>query len=155
MRYLDRVYLEVERLHPPFTGAFRRAVREFEFEGFRVPAGCKVFYAITGTHHSPDLYPEPDRFDPDRFEGANVAELRRDCRLVGFGAGARTCLGIEFARLEAKVVASHLLRGHRWRLAAGQNLAIRYLPSLHPADGLRVAFEPHPGTRTSSSRRSA
>ena len=140
MRYLDRIYLELERLHPPFTGAFRYVAKEFEYNGFRVPAGWKIFYAVTGTHHDEAVYPHAERFEPDRFLDANVQELRRDCRSVGFGAGGRTCLGIEFARLEAKVVASHLLRHCRWELLPGQRLDSNFLPSIHPKDGLKVAF---------------
>ncbi len=140
MAFLERIFLELERLHPPFPGAFRSVVEPFEFHGCRVPAGHKLFYSITATHHDAETYPEPKRFAPDRFASLDVAELRRDCRLVGFGAGPRTCLGMDFARLEMKLLASALLRHYEWELEPGRWSGFNHVPSMHPKDGLQVRF---------------
>jgi len=140
MPFLEQVLLETERLHPPFSGSFRYVVKPFEFNGFRVPAGCRVFYSINGTHGDPGTFPEPERFEPGRFTPESAKNARRELCLVGFGAGPRTCLGMGFARLKAKIVLSLLLRNHEWTLVRGQRLEPIYLPSLFPKDRLRVSF---------------
>ena len=140
MQFLDQILLEVERLHPPFTGSFRIVAKPFEFGGCYIPAGWHVFYCISGTHHSDVFYEDPSRFDPDRFHGVDAEERRRSFRLVGFGGGPRTCLGLGFARLEAKMLLAHLLRRYRWELLPGQRLDPVFLPSIRPKDGLRVTF---------------
>lgn len=139
--WLDASLLEVERLHPPFIGSFRWVTKPFVFNGCAVEAGTRVCYAISPSHHDPALYPEPGRFEPARFLDRSAAMLRRDYGLVGFGGGARTCIGVEVARLEAKVIAAHLLRGFEWTAVPGQRLDPVYLPSVHPRDGYRVRFQ--------------
>src|SRR2546428_410072 len=64
---LDRVIKEVERLHPPISGAPRRVVEPFDFGGHHVPAGWRVYYSVLFTHRMPEIWTEPARFDPQRF----------------------------------------------------------------------------------------
>lgn len=141
LAYLDAVLLEVERLHPPFVGSFRWVSESFVYNGYAVEAGTRVLYAIAPSHEDAMTYRDPTRFDPDRFMQRDAATLRRDYALVGFGGGARTCIGIEVARLEAKVVASHLLRTHEWSPVPDQRFDPVYLPSVRPRDGYRVRFK--------------
>jgi retinoid hydroxylase len=141
LRYLDRVLLEVERRYPPFPGAFRYVEEDIELGGHTLPVGTRIYWSAVGTHQDERLYPDPDRFDPDRFAGVHAGELRRDCKLVGFGAGSKFCLGMELSRLVTKVVAVRLLRSADWRLVAGQDLSFRAMPSLVPRGGLLVELE--------------
>jgi cytochrome P450 len=140
MTYLDQVMQETERLHPPVPGGFRGVVKPFEFNGFYIPAGWRLYFSILDTHQTADLYPEPERFDPERFSPEQAAKYP-PYSLIGFGGGSRTCLGIAFAKLEMKIILAHLLRGYQWELLAGQSFApVR--PSSYPKDGLRVKFQP-------------
>ncbi|WP_342374384.1 cytochrome P450 [Myxococcus stipitatus] len=138
--FLEQVLLETERLHPPFSGSFRQVVKSFEFNGFHVPEGCRVFYSINGTHGDPATFPEPERFTPGRFTPEAARCARHELGLVGFGAGPRSCLGMGFAKLQAKVVLALLLRDYEWGLLPRQSLDPVYLPSLFPKDHLRVSF---------------
>lgn len=140
MPYLEQIMLEIERLHPPVGGGFRGVVKPFEFNGYCVPAGWTVRYNILTTHHLPDLYPEPEKFDPDRFSPGRQEHKKRPFSLIGFGGGPRVCIGIAFAKLEMKIVAAHLLREYQWELLAGQSLEAIQIPTRHPKDGLRVRF---------------
>lgn len=142
MSYLEQVVLEVERVHPPAGFGFRGVVEPFVLAGYRFPVGWQVLYSIEATHHDPAVYPDPGRFDPQRFhEPARVeAERRRRLELVGFGGGPRICMGMGLAKMLAKVIASHLLRGYAWELEAGQDLRARVFPSRCPRSGLRVGF---------------
>ena len=92
------------------------------------------------THHDQELYPECDRFDPDRFAPENSVDKQASFGYIPFGGGLRECLGKEFARLEMRLFASKLLRDYKWELVPGQDLNLVSLPSPHPRDGLKVNF---------------
>ena len=141
MQYLDQILNEIERLHPPVGGGFRGVVKPFEFNGFHVPAGWMLSYSIPGTHQLASIYPEPKRFDPDRFSPERQENKQKPFSLIGFGGGPRICLGIAFAKLEMKIVAAQLLRSYQWELLPQQTLDPVAIPMRRPKDGLRVRFQ--------------
>lgn len=143
MTYLEQVLREVMRLVPPVGGGFREVVEDCEINGYQIPQGWALLYQISGTHQDSDLYPQPDRFDPDRFSPDHLQQQSADRQKYGylpFGGGIRECLGKEFARLEMKIFAVHLLRGYQWQLLPNQNLDLVTVPTPHPKDGLKVRF---------------
>lgn len=142
MPYLEQVLWEVERLHPPVGGGFRGIIKDFEFNGFHVPAGWQLLYSIGMTHRLEKIYPEPKRFDPDRFSPQRQEHKQYPFSLIGFGGGPRVCIGIAFAKMEMKIVAAHLLRGYDWDILPNQSLDPVPIPTNHPKDGLRVRFQP-------------
>lgn len=137
MPYLDQVLKETERMYPPVPAGFRRVIESFEFNGYRVPAGWTAMYLINAAHRDPAVYTDPNRFDPDRF-GPSRDEGRKPFTLVGFGGGARFCVGFAFAQLELKVLTSRLLRSYEWHVLPDQDTTMRYRPTLAPKHGLRV-----------------
>lgn len=139
MTYLDQVLREVLRLIPPVGGGFRKVLKTFEFNGYQVPAGWSAIYQIGPTHQEARVYPEPDRFDPERFSGEQAVE-RSKYAYVPFGGGIRECIGKEFARLEMKLFAIALLRDYEWELLPNQNLELSTIPTPRPQDGLQVKF---------------
>ena len=141
MPYLEQIFSEIERLHPPVGGGFRGVVKPFEFKGFQVPAGWMLSYSIPATHQLASIYPEPKRFDPDRFSPERQEHKQKPYSLIGFGGGPRVCIGIAFAKLEMKIVAAQLLRGYQWELLPEQSLEPVLFPMRSPKDGLRVRFE--------------
>lgn len=141
MTYLDQVLRETERLHPPISGSFLGVVKPFEFKGFYVPAGWRVYYSIVATHQNTSIYPEPERFDSERFSPEQAAKYP-PYSLIGFGGELRTCLGMAFAKLQMKIIIAHLLRGYRWELLPKQSFDPVRVPSSRPKDGLRVQFLP-------------
>jgi cytochrome P450 len=141
MPYLDQVLTEIERLHPPIAGGFRGVIKSFEFNGFHVPAGWLLQYSILLTHRQASIYPQPDRFDPDRFSHDRQEAKQKPFSLIGFGGGSRICIGIAFAKLEMKLVLAHLLRGYTWELLPKQSLEPVLIPTRRPKDGLRVRFD--------------
>jgi len=140
MPYLDQIMCEVERLHPPVAGGFRGVIKPFDFNGFHVPAGWLAQYSILTTHRLSTVYPEPECFDPDRWN-ADQQPKRQPFSLIGFGGGPRVCVGIAFAKLEMKIIMSHLLRSYRWNLLPGQSLEPVIIPTRRPKDGLKVRFQ--------------
>ena len=94
-------------------------------------------YSIVWTHRSPELWPEPDRFDPDRFAPPRE-EGKRPFHLIGFGGGPRVCVGLAFAQMQMRIVVAHLLRNYEFELVPGQDLSPVAVPTRMPRDGLRV-----------------
>ncbi|MFN6471693.1 MAG: cytochrome P450 [Nostoc sp. SerVER01] len=141
MPYLDQILWEVERLRPSVGAGFRGVVKEFEFKGFYVPAGWQLYYAIAFTHRLPEIYSQPELFDPDRFSPQRQEHKQYPFSLVGFGGGPRVCIGIAFAKMEMKIIAAHLLRSYDWEILPNQSLDTMGIPN-RPKDGLRVRFKP-------------
>lgn len=140
MIYLEQVLRETERMFPPVPAGFRAVVEEFEFNGYRIPQGWTALYMITGgSHFDETIFTNPDKFDPDRFSPERN-EASVPFSLVGFGGGARVCVGFAFAQLEMKVLMSYLLRNYTWELIKRQNLRTMYFPTLMPMSGMKVRF---------------
>ncbi|MCC3411012.1 MULTISPECIES: cytochrome P450 [unclassified Microcoleus] len=139
MTYLEQVMREVLRLVPPVGGGFRRVIQACEFGGYEIPQGWSVLYEINQTHQDSSVYPEPDRFDPDRFSLERSTNAK-PFSYVPFGGGLRECLGKEFARLEMKLFAARMVRECEWDLLPDQDLNLIRVPTPHPRDGLRVKF---------------
>lgn len=142
MAVLDRALLEAERLYPPTPQGPRGALEDFEFAGYRVPAGSWVFYHIAACHHAPSIWRDPEAFDPDRFAPPREEHKRRPYSLVTFGGGARICLGINLAKMELKALASHVLRRHRLEILPGQNIVQFSRGTARPLEGIRARVSP-------------
>ena len=115
-----RVLQESMRIFPPVYVVPRIAVRDTEIAGFAAPAGTEVVLWTYWAHHDPRWFPNPERFDPDRFL-PNRDGVRHPHALLPFGAGSRTCIGRHFAEMEATLVLANLAR--RFRLEASDNHA--------------------------------
>jgi cytochrome P450 len=105
---LDNFVKETGRLYPPVLNVPRGVVKDFEFAGYHVPAGTPVRLALAAGHLLPDVFADPERFDPDRFAPPRE-EDRRPYALVTFGGGPRICIGIIFAQVEVKALLAHVL----------------------------------------------
>lgn len=133
--YLRAVCHEVLRLYPPAYVLARRSTRAVEIGGWTVPADQPVVVWIYMTHHDARWYPDPERFDPERFlnEGANT---RPKLAWLPFGAGARMCVGKHFALMEMQLLLANLVRDFRFEI--DPELVVRPRPrvTLSPAGGL-------------------
>ncbi len=140
MPYLDQILQEVLRVIPPVAGGFRAAVQDCEYDGFQIKKGWQLLYQVTGTHVDPNVYPDPQQFDPDRFDKSRAEGKQKPFAYIPFGGGLRECIGKEFARLEIKLFAARLLREYQWELLPNQNLEMATIPTPKPKDGLKVKF---------------
>lgn len=140
MSYLEQVLQEVLRLLPPVGGGFRKIIRTCDFNGYRFPEGWNVLYEILLTHQDGSVYYQPNRFDPERFNYKQAEDISKPFNYLPFGGGVRECLGKEYARLEMKLFAAHLVRDYSWELLPSQNLEMILVPVPHPKDGLKVNF---------------
>ena len=138
---LDRILREVERLHPPAPGGFRAVTADFEYGGYRIPAGWNVMYSSVFTHQMPELWRAPERFDPSRFAAPRNEGKQPFC-LVGFGGGPRVCVGMAFAQMQMRIVMSHLLRHVRFELLPRQRFDPVAAPTRMPRDWMWVRVRP-------------
>lgn len=133
--YLDMVIDEVLRLYPPAWVGPRRSVSEFEFAGQHVPSGTHINYCSWATHRLPEVFSEPDVFDPEHFSPERRAAIPRG-GYVPFGAGSRICIGKRFGLTEIKQVAAIVLQRVELDPDPGYELRIRQMPTLSPIGGL-------------------
>lgn len=104
--YLDAVAKETLRIRPVIFSSGRVLKEPVEVGGYRLPAGVMVDPAIGLVHASADVYPDPERFDPDRMLGTTLSPTT----WLPFGGGNRRCLGATFAMVEIRVVLREILR---------------------------------------------
>jgi cytochrome P450 len=141
MKLTEMAFKEALRIVPPVPSVPRRAVRNFTFKGYAVPAGTTVAINPLFTHHMPDLWPQPDRFDPMRFTEAAQAARHRYA-FVPFGGGAHMCLGLNFAYMQAKCFTRHLLQNVSLSLVEGYAPRWKMWPIPQPRDGLHLTLTP-------------
>jgi cytochrome P450 len=97
----------------------RGVVEPFEFGGYFIPAGVPVRLCLAAGHRLPDVFADPDRFDPLRFAPPREEDRRNQYALVTFGGGPRVCIGINFAQVEVRALVAHVLRNYRLERLAG------------------------------------
>jgi cytochrome P450 len=137
----EMAFKESLRLIPPVPSIPRCAVRDFEFRGHSLPAGSRVVVSPLFTHHMPEVWPEPHKFDPLRFT-EDASRGRHKFAFAPFGGGAHMCLGLHFAYMQAKCFAYHLLSTTEVSAAPGYRPQWRFWPIPQPRDGLRVRLTP-------------
>ena len=140
LRYTNLVIQEAMRLYPPVWGLTRRAVQADEVGGYHVPAGADVMISPYTLHRHAGFWPDPERFDPERFDQAGAVSEHRYA-YIPFGAGPRVCVGSHLGMLEATVVAAMVARRFRLRLAPGHEYKPEANLSLRVHGGLPVLVE--------------
>ncbi len=129
--YTHQVLLESLRLYPPAWIFLRQAVERDVIGGFEIPPGSVVILSPYLTQRHPAFWPEPERFDPERF-AAGAGDHRPRHAYIPFGGGPRQCIGNTFALMEAQLVLATI--GAQWRLALSprHRIAIETALTLRP-----------------------
>ncbi len=118
LRYTRRLIDETLRLHSVAWMMSRRARVDVDLDGYRIPAGAELLYSPTTLHRDPVLYPEPLRFDPDRWLSPPPRE-----HFVPFGAGPRKCIGDHFSYIQLSVIVATV--SARWTVAPVPGVEVR------------------------------
>ncbi|MEM9074941.1 MAG: cytochrome P450 [Myxococcota bacterium] len=135
--YLDAFAKETLRVHPVIPGVGRVVQSPVTIGGTELPAGVMVACNIFLTHTNPKVWPDPHRFDPDRFLGRRVSPYE----FLPFGGGIRRCIGESFALYEMRVVlATMLLRWEPVALRGVPVTTVRRNITLSPSFGMPVRF---------------
>ena len=113
---LEHSIMEALRLHPPLILLMRKVMFDFEYKGYTVPAGKLVGVSPAVSNRMPECFPEPDRFDPSRYEPGRE-EDKQLFAWIPFGAGRHRCVGSAFAMMQLKAIFSALLQDFEFELA--------------------------------------
>jgi cytochrome P450 len=113
LKLTARIITETLRLYPPAWMMTRLTTTDTELAGQHLPAGTIVVFSPYVLHHRTDLYPDPDRFDPDRWHDDNAHPLPRGA-FTPFAGGARKCIGDVFAKTETTLALASIAT--RWQL---------------------------------------
>ena len=139
---LHRTALETMRMYPAVPMLARSVTNSFEFAGCRIEAGEAVFAATSVPHYLPECFPEPDRFDIERYTEAR-AEHRQPYAYAPFGLGPHRCLGNGFAEVQILATVATILRDVDLELhPAGYRMKTTEVPLPRPRDSFRVRASP-------------
>ncbi len=136
--YLSAVCNETLRLNPIVPDIVRVLKRPITLKGFELPAGVAVCPAAALAHQDPAIYPEPERWRPERFLERTYSPFE----FLPFGGGHRRCIGAAFAVYEMKLVLAALLREHRLRLVSSAPVRpVRRNITMAPEGGVEMIYE--------------
>jgi cytochrome P450 len=141
LRYTENVMAESLRLYPPAWAMGRYARNDFALGEYFLPARTTVLMSQFVTHRDPRFFPDPLRFNPDRFTAEGKAR-RTKFTYFPFGAGARQCIGESFAWMEGVLILATLAQKWKLRLEPGQRVEAQPLITLRPKYGMRMRIEP-------------
>ena len=140
LRYTRMVIEESMRLYPPAHTTGRQPIKPDEILGHRIPAGAEVLIMPWLIHRKPQLWENPESFDPERFAPERAAERPRFA-YIPFGAGPRICIGAAFAMTEAILILATIAQRYRLRLKAGHPIEPQGLITLRPRYGMQMILQ--------------
>ncbi len=139
--WAQAVVSETMRLYPPVWSVERDAVQDDDISGVPVSAGDTVGFSPYLLHHHPEFWPEPNRFDPERFL-PGTASTRPRYAYLPFGGGRRICVGAGLAQLEVTLVLAVLSQAARLDLVQTAPLRARADVTLHPIGPVLATVTP-------------
>ena len=140
LRYTEMVLAEAMRLYPPAWAIGRLTLKDYEVGGYNVPAKSLVLLSQYVTHRDARFFPDPARFDPERWT-PEAKESRPQFSYFPFGGGPRRCIGESFAWMEGILLIATLAQGWRMRLVANHRVEPMAVITLRPKYGMRMTVE--------------
>jgi cytochrome P450 len=140
MRYAEQVINESLRLYSPIHSISRVALEDDTLGGFPIDKGAMIYVSLYATHRLASLWPEPSRFDPERFTEPEIAGRPRFA-FIPFAAGHRNCVGATMAMIELKLVMAQIAQRYRLRLAPGARVVPAAGTTMHPKYGMNMLIE--------------
>jgi cytochrome P450 len=141
--YALQVFKEAIRLYPPAHVFGRYAICDVTVCDYRMPANSWVIISPYAMHRRADIFPDPERFNPDRFLPEAEKRLPRQAYLP-FGGGPRICIGNHFALMEGQIMLATIVQRVRMELVPGQQVVPEPLITLRPQDGIRMRVSRRP-----------
>lgn len=141
LKYTEMIFAESMRLYPPAWVFGRRSINAYEIGGYTIPGKTINLLSPYVVHHLPEFFPEPDRFDPERWT-PEEKEKRPKFSYFPFGGGPRQCIGEGFAWVEGVLILATLGRKWNLRLVPGHRVKTEPLITLRPKYGMMMTVEP-------------
>ena len=139
--YTEMVLAESMRLYPPAWAMGRQSTAPIEIGPYRFPTGTYFFFSQYIMQRTPEHFPDPLRFDPERFTPEQKA-ARPKFAYFPFGGGNRQCIGESFAWMEAILLTATIAQRWRLRLIPGQRIEVQPKITLRPKQPIRMVLEP-------------
>lgn len=139
LRYTEMIFAEAMRLYPPAWAIGRLAISDTEIGGYVIPTGSLVLLSPYVMHRDERYYPDPTRFDPERWT-TESRESRPTYSYFPFGGGPRRCIGEGFAWMEGILLIAALARDWSMRLVPGHRVEVRPVITLRPKYGMRMTL---------------
>jgi cytochrome P450 len=140
LTYAERVLAESMRLYPPAWNIGRQSLADYTVRGYTLPAGSLFALSTWVTHHDERWFPDPFRFDPERWL-PDARAARPKFSYFPFGGGARQCIGESFAWMEGALLLATLAQRFRFRSVPGARVEPQALITLRPRHGLALVAE--------------
>ncbi len=137
LTYTKQVIEEGMRLYPPAYAVGRENIEKDEVLGHTIPANSIFLLSIYGLHRDSTYYPDPEKFDPDRFAPEQV-KARPSLAYMPFGAGPRMCIGNHFAMMEMQLVLVMLVQRFDFELIDNKPVVPQPLVTLSPKGGIKM-----------------
>ncbi|MCA9934143.1 MAG: cytochrome P450, partial [Anaerolineales bacterium] len=134
---IEKIIKEAMRLYPSAWSISRRATHDDVIDGYAIPAGAIVALSPYVLHRHPGFWQNPEQFDPQRFTPEQESQRHRFA-YIPFGAGARKCIGDQFALMESSMIVPMVLQRHRLQLVPNQKVEEHALVTLRPRHGIQV-----------------
>ncbi|PON63646.1 Cytochrome P450, E-class, group I [Parasponia andersonii] len=134
MKYTWAVACETMRIVTPFIGTFREVLTDFNFAGYAIPKGWKIFWAVNTSNKNPEYFPEPEKFDPSRF----MENEQLPYTFQPFGGGPRMCAGKEWARLAILIFMHNLVTKFKWEIINPNEKVLNGMVMPAPVEGLPI-----------------
>src|SRR5688572_16118973 len=138
--YMQQVINEVLRLYPAAYLFAREAIVDDVLDGYPIPANTLIFISPFVAHRDPTYWPEPERFDPERFTPKQIASRPRHV-YYPFGEGPHVCIGNNFAVMEMQLILAMALQRFRLRLIPDHPIAFKPEATLRPKYGMKMMVE--------------
>ncbi|XP_055855872.1 cytochrome P450 6a9-like [Episyrphus balteatus] len=116
MQYLDQVFDESIRMHPIVPSLQRVAAADYQVNNdpkYKIEKGSMVFIPVEAIHYDPEIYPNPSKFDPERFSSEEKSK-RDTVAFLPFGEGPRNCVGLSFGKMQAKIGLAFLIKNFKF-----------------------------------------
>ena len=127
-------------LYPPLPITIRQALKDDVLNGYPIKANSGIFINIYSTHHNPDVWDNPEGFDPERFLPERIKEVPRFA-YIPFGGGPRQCIVNNFALMEAVLALSMIAQRYELDLVPGTDLEPHMPGTLQPKAGVPVIIK--------------
>ncbi|CAD7079520.1 unnamed protein product [Hermetia illucens] len=145
MTYIDQIISEALRKYPPVVFLTRKAAQDYQIPNTKtiIEKGMEIMMPVYCIHHDPEIYPNPEVFDPDRFTPEQIRN-RHPMSFLGFGDGPRNCVGLRFGRMQTKIGLITLLNNYGFRPSPKTAVPLVFNPDvgvLTPKGGMHLGIE--------------
>ncbi|CAD7079521.1 unnamed protein product [Hermetia illucens] len=139
MIYIEQIINEALRKYPPVIFLIRKAARDYQLPHSEavIEKGTEIFIPAYGVHHDPEIYPNPEIFDPKRFS-ADEVQCRHPMSFLAFGDGPRNCVGLRFGKMQAKVGLIALIKNYQFAPCSKTSIPLTF-------DPLKIGLTPRGG----------